>query len=72
MDAETFWHIIGKYNSRTWIIQIGLMVLLILLTRWGLTGIKSFFFNALEDIILLICGLYCGYYFGNYKTENRV
>lgn len=33
-------------------------VLLALLTIWGLTGIKSVIFNAYEDIILLICGLY--------------
>jgi hypothetical protein len=35
------------------------MILLLLLTIWGLTGIKSFFFNALEDTILLTCGIYC-------------
>lgn len=33
-------------------------VLLALLTIWGLTGIKSIIFNAYEDIILLIGGLY--------------
>lgn len=33
-------------------------VLLVLLTIWGLTGIKSIIFNVYEDIILLICGLY--------------
>lgn len=32
--------------------------LLVLMTIWGLTGIKSVFFNAYEDIILLICGIY--------------
>ena len=32
--------------------------LLILLTVWGLTGIKSIIFSAYEDIILLICGFY--------------
>lgn len=37
------------------------IVLLALLTLWGLTGIKSFFFNALEDIILLLCGIYCAW-----------
>lgn len=31
--------------------------LLILLTIWGLTGIKSLFFNAYEDLILLLAGL---------------
>ncbi|PKL35627.1 MAG: hypothetical protein CVU88_07095 [Firmicutes bacterium HGW-Firmicutes-13] len=35
------------------------ILLLVLLILWGLTGIKSFFFNALEDTILLICGIYC-------------
>ena len=34
------------------------ILLLILLTVWGLTGIKSIIFNAYEDIILLICGFY--------------
>jgi hypothetical protein len=33
-------------------------LLLILLTVWGLTGIKSFMFNVYEDIILLVCGFY--------------
>lgn len=33
-------------------------LLLILLTVWGLTGIKSVIFHAYEDIILLVCGLY--------------
>lgn len=33
-------------------------LLLILLTVWGLTGIKSVIFSAYEDIILLICGFY--------------
>ena len=32
--------------------------LLVLITIWGLTGIKSVIFNAYEDIILLICGIY--------------
>lgn len=36
-------------------------ILLALMAVWGLTGIKAFFFNALEDIILLICGIYCLY-----------
>lgn len=34
-------------------------LLLLLMTIWGLTGIKAFFADALEDIILLICGLFC-------------
>lgn len=33
-------------------------LLLALLTIWGLTGIKSLIFNAYEDMILLVCGLY--------------
>lgn len=33
-------------------------LLLVLLTIWGLTGIKSIIFNAYEDMILLLCGLY--------------
>ena len=33
-------------------------LLLLLLTIWGLTGIKSVIFQAYEDIILLICGFY--------------
>lgn len=33
-------------------------LLLALLIVWGLTGIKSVIFNAYEDIILLLCGLY--------------
>ena len=33
-------------------------LLLLLLTIWGLTGIKSLLFNAYEDIILLVSGVY--------------
>lgn len=33
-------------------------LLLALLIIWGLTGIKAFLYNALEDTILLICGIY--------------
>jgi hypothetical protein len=33
-------------------------LLLLLLTIWGLTGIKSIIFHAYEDIILLISGIY--------------
>jgi len=35
------------------------ILILILLSLWGLTGVKSFFFNAYEDIILLLCGIFC-------------
>jgi hypothetical protein len=34
------------------------ILLLALLTVWGLTGIKSLLFNAYEDMILLVCGIY--------------
>ena len=34
-------------------------LLLALLTIWGLTGVKSVIFQAYEDIILLVCGIYC-------------
>lgn len=34
------------------------ILLLILLTIWGLTGVKAFIANAYEDIILLTCGIY--------------
>lgn len=33
-------------------------LLMLLLMIWGLTGIKSIIFNAYEDIILLVCGIY--------------
>lgn len=33
-------------------------LLLVLLTIWGLTGIKSIIFSAYEDMMLLVCGLY--------------
>jgi len=36
-------------------------LLLMCMALWGLTGIKAFFANAYEDIILLICGIYCIY-----------
>jgi nitrate reductase NapE component len=34
-------------------------LLLFVMLLWGLTGVKAFFANAYEDIILLICGIYC-------------
>jgi len=34
-------------------------LLLLLMAIWGLTGVKAFIANAYEDIILLICGIYC-------------
>ncbi len=33
-------------------------LLMILLIIWGLTGVKSMFFNVFEDLILLACGIY--------------
>ena len=39
-------------------IMIYAKLLLVLLTIWGLTGIKSIIFSAYEDMILLVCGLY--------------
>lgn len=33
-------------------------LLLLLMTIWGLTGVKALVFAAYEDIILLICGIY--------------
>jgi hypothetical protein len=36
-------------------------LLLICMILWGLTGIKAFVANAYEDLILLICGIYCIY-----------
>jgi hypothetical protein len=34
-------------------------LLLMIMSLWGLTGIKAFFVSAYEDIILLTCGIYC-------------
>jgi hypothetical protein len=36
-------------------------LLLVCMALWGLTGVKAFAANAYEDIILLICGIYCIY-----------
>ena len=33
-------------------------VLLILLTIWGLTGVKALIFSVYEDVILLLAGLF--------------
>lgn len=46
-------------------------ILLALLTIWGLTGIKSIIFNAYEDIILLICGLYGAVLFVNEMKKSK-
>jgi hypothetical protein len=36
-------------------------LLLIFMALWGLTGVKAFVANAYEDLILLLCGIYCIY-----------
>ena len=47
-------------------------LLLALLAIWGLTGVKSLIFNAYEDIILLICGLFCVYLLlKEYKSAKK-
>lgn len=33
-------------------------LLMLLLILWGMTGIKSLFFNVYEDLILWVCGFY--------------
>jgi hypothetical protein len=46
-------------------------LLLILMAIWGLTGVKAFVANAYEDVILLICGIYCIYVLvKNIKIKN--
>ncbi|MDD6038479.1 MAG: DUF6064 family protein [bacterium] len=32
--------------------------MLLLMTIWGLTGLKAIIFAAYEDLILLACGIY--------------
>jgi hypothetical protein len=44
-------------------------LLLMIMALWGLTGIKAFVANAYEDLILLICGIYCIYLVIN---ENKI
>nr|WP_320954715.1 DUF6064 family protein [Hungatella effluvii] len=45
--------------------------LLLLLTIWGLTGIKSLIFSAYEDIILLVAGIYgVSLIFNDYKGRS--
>lgn len=47
------------------------ILLMALLTIWGLTGIKSILFHAYEDTILLICGIYGIYLIANqYKSAK--
>ena len=46
-------------------------ILLALLTIWGLTGVKSIIFNAYEDIILLVCGLYGVVLFVNEMKKSK-
>jgi len=47
-------------------------VLLLLLTLWGLTGVKAFIVNAFEDTILLICGIYCLFLFIHHVGKGRL
>lgn len=47
-------------------------LLLLLLTVWGLTGIKSVIFAAYEDVILLICGIYGVYLFAKEIQISRL
>jgi hypothetical protein len=46
-------------------------ILLVLLTIWGLTGIKSSIFNVYEDVILLVCGIYGIYLIYREYKNNR-
>lgn len=51
------------------------LLLLSLLTVWGLTGVKSVIFSAYEDIILLICGIYGVYLIAHeisVRKKNKV
>ena len=43
----------------------------ILLILWGLTGVKAFMFDAKEDLILLMVGLYGLYDFIKYKLNVK-
>lgn len=46
-------------------------LLLLLLTIWGLTGVKSIIFQAYEDIILLVCGIYGVYLLWKQVKKTR-
>ncbi len=46
-------------------------LLLALLAVWGLTGVKSILFHAYEDLILLMCGVYCTYLFIKEVKQTR-
>lgn len=46
-------------------------LLLLLLTIWGLTGVKSIIFLAYEDIILLVCGIYGVYLLWKQVKKTR-
>lgn len=37
MDAQAFWHVIGNYNKRTWVIEIILFLCVILATGFSYT-----------------------------------
>jgi len=47
-------------------------LLLVCMALWGLTGVKAFVANAYEDIILLICGIYCIYILVNQFKVKRL
>jgi hypothetical protein len=47
-------------------------LLLVCMALWGLTGVKAFVANAYEDIILLICGIYCIYILINQIKIKRL
>jgi len=47
-------------------------LLLVCMALWGLTGVKAFVANAYEDIILLICGIYCIYVLINQFKIKRL
>ena len=47
-------------------------LLLVCMLLWGLTGVKAFVANAYEDIILLICGIYCIYVLINQIRVKRL
>jgi hypothetical protein len=46
-------------------------LLLAVMTLWGLTGVKAFIANAYEDLILLVCGIYCIYVFIKQKPSPK-
>lgn len=47
------------------------LLLILLMTIWGLSGIKALVFSVYEDLILLVCGIYGLYLFVNGIIEYR-